>query len=341
MVLGWYLWGICTSGAGLGGGLGHKADKGSDLMQEGKEDVRSTTADALHAAEDAYAKILWRVKFGATTLALATFFLFLGVWLSVELSYGPCKEYTLSQRELIKTIAAVGTIGAFPIAALAVLPTDEGAVRAINTFGSQACGFLGLLMSILACYGSSSSDSWVGARIQQMLFLAQSILGFYLYRRFKQSRAMPPRAALSFTWKSGHLAARMLSNIWIVYVCALFAFVYGGRLTPERIISHTVLALGPRFYVAITAAQHIQALQSWLGVCCPASPTRSADAHVRLPCLMSGLYIEPHRYSITVSSSPPSTTAPRRALAHCSAPRRPRRRSHMARAIFVRSPSPL
>lgn len=235
---------------------------------EGLSKAARRTYDALLKAENAYTSIVWHVKVGSMALASVIVVFFLAIWLSIEYSIGPSKELGVPAREILKPFCALGVVSGFPVAGLAVLPTDERAVRTLGQFMSHGTLALGITFSILATHGSMSMvtmGTTTGWWIEVGLWVSQAGIGLYLNNLFTRSASMAPCAALSFTWATGHHGATLLSNVWIVYTAALTAFEYGGAVPPpERALGYLVLTLGPRLLVTATSAERVQAFQALL-----------------------------------------------------------------------------
>lgn len=219
------------------------------------------TSDALHAAESAYARVRWRVMVSALLIAATITSTFLAMWLCAEYGVVPL---TTAQRELTKTVCAVGSLAGIPVAGIAALPSDERGVRAINQFVACSTFALGCVFSLVA-----ASSLWRGISsgadlIELWLCGTHSCIGFVLNSRYLEvtTAAMPPRRAFEFAWSMGHDAGRMLSAVWLAY--ALAVFVVDRSFTPERAACCLALWLVPRIYVWLTPPATVVALQSWL-----------------------------------------------------------------------------
>ena len=224
------------------------------------------TSDALRAAEVAYAVLLWRLKVGAFTLASSVVVVFFGVWLLAHYHWLPL---TLGQRGLVKTVGALGSLASFPIAAMAILPTDPSAVRwVINFF----CG--GSLF--LTCFFSAISVASIWARGRQGertvaewidfgLWITQSMIGYEMHRCFTKSTAMAPRQGLLNLWQTGYHAGRLISTLWGVYGLAIFVLVdTPAERTIERALCLCLLCIGPRALVVIASQSRVGRVQLWL-----------------------------------------------------------------------------
>eukprot|EP00966_Prymnesium_polylepis_P176634 4089787-Prymnesium_polylepis.1 len=103
----------------------------------------SRTFEALRDGKGAYARVLWRVKVGSTCTAAAVVASFLAAWWAAHQRVDPFSNLNKAQRGLVKTVSAIGCLGGFPISGLAVLPTDERAVRNLNRFMARSTSSVG------------------------------------------------------------------------------------------------------------------------------------------------------------------------------------------------------
>ena len=170
------------------------------------------------------------------------------------------------------------TLGGFPFFAVAILPSDERAVRNLVLFFKVATGGLTALFTMLAASTArrahSSSAQWVTA-----LWFSLSIIGLVAFRNTFPADKLGSRAALMHMWCVGRTIGVALGIFYMLYSCLRGAvspsFVEAGHRGGAFMIGSASL-----FYSAITAPANRRALHSWLRMRGGQSPTSSAGVAV-------------------------------------------------------------
>ena len=264
---------------------------------QGEPYHNSRTLGTLQDAANAYAKVRWQIKAGsvrccpssplhssrarwrvapdkgqlthplycnARQMLLSSTLVFFGlaVWMLAEFAMHSGRK----NRMLIKVVAAIISLGGFPVSAFGVIPTDEEGVRFLRKFLAGLMLFFALVFSVISArlfyvdrpFRAYNSSKW------NVLFLwnALAAIGFIGYSNLAALAPLPPRAQLAAVWATGHKSG---NNLSVLYACySVSSYYLDPTCDVLRVCGLLAMAAAIQAYRVLTSPSRVQKIQTWL-----------------------------------------------------------------------------